>query len=204
MCIRDSPFSDDYLERDAVLVPGASNDVNSEMCYIVRKFHELDDRVDDFEVNVASLARVQFQFTGFLLHEMAQIFTHIVDLNRMICRVQNNVIQTGNVSDMQGLFAWRLVSVERFVKLLQKYKVSTVVLRLYLKDSITLLTRQRELLIAHQRHNWNGNTDDTEPDDDAFWQQIGERVPLSQEQMRIIQFGGHFRYFDRLIGVVPL
>lgn len=41
----------------------------------------------------------------------------------------------------------------------QKYKLSTVVLRLYLKDNITLLTRQRELLIAHQRSAWNNNSD---------------------------------------------
>lgn len=150
----DDPFNVDYDERDGDIVPSASTDLNSEMCHIVRKYHELDERVDDFEVNVASLARVQFQFTGFLLHEMAQIYVQMIELNRQITEVQDRVFNSSIDKDKKGLYIWKIIFVDKFVELLHKYKISTVVLRIYLRDSITLLTRQRELALASERNMW--------------------------------------------------
>ena len=154
----DDPFNGDYDDINGVVVPLGDSNLNDDMCHIVRKFHELDERVDDFEVNVASLARIQFQFTGFLLHEMAQIYVQMVELNRQICQTQEMTLATGIQKDIKGLYVWRILFAGKFAKLLQKYKISTVVLRLYLKDSITLLTRQREIALAHQRETWSNIT----------------------------------------------
>lgn len=185
----EDPFDEEYDDMEVIVAPGGNLDLNNELCYVVRKLHELCDRVNDFEVNVASLARVQFQFTGFLLHEMAHIYMQMVELNRQISQVQNRVYESNFEADIKGLSVWRLLFIEKFVELLQKYKLSTVVLRLYLKDSITLLTRQRELLLTHQRTSWNPNGDNAETDDPNFWQQFGDRIQISPDQMRIIQFG---------------
>ena len=155
----EDPFSDVDDDQDYVVAPGVNREINSEMCHIVRKFHELNDHIDDFEVNVASLVRVQFQFTGFLLHEMTQTYMQMIELNRQICLVQKTVQESGNIDYQKGLLIWRLLFIDKFIMVVQKYKLSTVVLRLYLKDNITLLTRQRELLIAHQRSAWNNNND---------------------------------------------
>lgn len=184
----EDPFDEEYDELNVVVAPGANHDLNNELCHIVKKFHELYDRVNDFEVNVASLARVQFQFTGFLLHEMAQIYMQMVDLNRQICQVQKFAFDSGLESSIKGFSIWRLLFIERFAALVKKYKLSTVVLRLYLKDSITLLTRQRELFLSHQRSTWN-STNENEEEDPMFWQQFGDRVQVSPDQMRIIQLG---------------
>lgn len=184
----EDPFDEEYEELDVVVAPGANHDLNNELCHIVRKFHELYDRVNDFEVNVASLARVQFQFTGFLLHEMAQIYMQMIDLNRQICQIQKFTFDSGSESSIKGFSIWRLLFIERFAALVKKYKLSTVVLRLYLKDSITLLTRQRELFLSHQRSTWN-STNENEEEDPMFWQQFGDRVQISPDQMRIIQLG---------------
>lgn len=185
----EDPFDEEYDGLDNVVAPGANSNLNNELCYIVRKLHELDDRANDFEVNVASLARVQFQFTGFLLHEMAQIYMQMVELNRQISQIQSRVYESNVEADIKGLSVWRLLFIEKFVELLQKYKLSTVVLRLYLKDSITLLTRQRELLLAHQRTSWNANNDNENSDDPAIWRQFENNMQMTPDQMRIIQFG---------------
>ncbi|GAV51309.1 hypothetical protein ZYGR_0AD04920 [Zygosaccharomyces rouxii] len=185
----EDPFDEEYDEVDVVVAPGADHDLNNELCHIVRKFHELYDRVNDFEVNVASLARVQFQFTGFLLHEMAQIYMQMVDLNRQTSQIQKFTYDSGLEASIKGFSIWRLLFIERFAALVKKYKLSTVVLRLYLKDSITLLTRQRELFLAHQRSTWNPANDNEEEEDPMFWQQFGDRVQISPDQMRIIQLG---------------
>ncbi|AQZ18730.1 GRR1 (YJR090C) [Zygosaccharomyces parabailii] len=183
----EDPYDEEYDDINVVVAPGADHDLNNELCLIVRKFHELFDRVNDFEVNVASLARVQFQFTGFLLHEMAQVYMQMVDLNRQISQIQKFTYDSGLEASIKGFSIWRLLFIERFAAMVKKYKLSTVVLRLYLKDSITLLTRQRELFLAHQRSTWNPNNDNEE--DPIFWQQFGDRVQLSPDQMRIIQLG---------------
>lgn len=185
----EDPFEEEYDDLEATIAPGANSELNNELCYIVRKLHEVDDRVNDFEVNVASLARVQFQFTGFLLHEMGQIYMQMVELNRQISLIQERIYSGDNISDINGYSIWRLMFIEKFVDLLKKYKLSTVVLRLYLKDSITLLTRQREILLAQQRTSWNPNGDNEETNDPNFWQQFGDRIQISPDQMRIIQFG---------------
>lgn len=185
----EDPFDEEYDGLDNVVAPGANSNLNNELCYIVRKLHELDDRANDFEVNVASLARVQFQFTGFLLHEMAQIYMQMVELNRQISQIQSRVYESNVEADIKGLSVWRLLFIEKFVELLQKYKLSTVVLRLYLKDSITLLTRQRELLLAHQRTSWNANNDNENSDDPAIWRQFENNMQMTPDQMHIIQFG---------------
>ena len=155
----EDPFSDANDDQEYIVAPGVNREINNEMCHIVRKFHELNDHIDDFEVNVASLVRVQFQFTGFLLHEMTQTYMQMIELNRQICLVQKTVQESGNTDYQKGLLIWRLLFIDKFVMVVQKYKLSTVVLRLYLKDNITLLTRQRELLIAHQRSAWNNNNE---------------------------------------------
>ncbi|GAV56191.1 hypothetical protein ZYGR_0BA00970 [Zygosaccharomyces rouxii] len=185
----EDPFDEEYDEVDVVVAPGADHDLNNELCHIVRKFHELYDRINDFEVNVASLARVQFQFTGFLLHEMAQIYMQMIDLNRQISQIQKFTYDSGLEASIRGFSIWKLLFIERFAALVKKYKLSTVVLRLYLKDSITLLTRQRELFLAHQRSTWNPANDNEEEEDPMFWQQFGDRVQISPDQMRIIQLG---------------
>lgn len=205
----DDPFNGEYEETDGDVVPGANRDLNSEMCHIVRKFHELDERVDDFEVNVASLARIQFQFTGFLLHEMTQSYIQMVDLNRQICQIQERVYASGNLQDIKGLLIWRVLFADKFNELVQKYKVSTVVLRFYLKDCITLLTRQREIALAYERNTF-ANNDNNEnalsnnnnvavtntnqsfinaERDVTNINELRDRMPLTAEQMRIIQFG---------------
>ncbi|CCF59130.1 hypothetical protein KAFR_0G00970 [Kazachstania africana CBS 2517] len=217
----EDPFNSEYDDIDPEIAAGANRDLNSDMCHIVRRFHELDEHIDDFEVNVASLARVQYQFTGFLLHEMAQTFIQMVELNRLINLVQDRVYEAKIERDLKGLYIWRILFADKFTELLHKFKISTVVLRLYLKDSIMLLTRQREIALANERNVWNntetnnnninlnmnlmGAIDESNNDNATannftrlndptregvgFWQQLGERVPLTADQMRIIQFG---------------
>ncbi|KAL3230201.1 SCF E3 ubiquitin ligase complex F-box protein GRR1 [Nakaseomyces bracarensis] len=184
----DDPFDEDYNTRDSVVAPGANTGLNSELCHIVKKFHRLDDQICDFEVNVSSLARVQFQFTGFLLHEMAQAYMNMVEINRQIWHIQKTNLESGVESDLKAIVIWRMLFVDKFAALLLKYQVSTVVLRLYLKDSITLLTRQRELFLAHQRTPWNPTIVEETPDSN-YWQLVGDRIQLLPEQMRTIQFG---------------
>lgn len=184
----DDPFDEDYNTRDSVVAPGANTGLNSELCHIVKKFHRLDDQICDFEVNVSSLARVQFQFTGFLLHEMAQAYMNMVEINRQIWHIQKTTLEAGVESDLKALVIWRMLFVDKFAALLLKYQVSTVVLRLYLKDSITLLTRQRELFLAHQRTPWNPTIVEETPDSN-YWQLVGDRIQLLPEQMRTMQFG---------------
>lgn len=185
----EDPFDEEYDESEGTVAPGTRHNLNSEFCHIVRKFHELDDRVDDFEVNVASLARVQFQFTGFLLHEMVHIHMQMIELNRQITEIQRNVLQSGIESDIKGVSIWRLLFTEKFTELLRKFKLSTVVLRLYLKDSITLLTRQRELILAHQRNAWD-NIGGEEADNNNrpnILDQVGV-MPLSTDELNMLQF----------------
>lgn len=156
----EDPFDEKYDDTDGIIAPEVNISLNHDLCQVVRKYHELDDRVDDFEVNVASLARVQFQFTGFLLHEMAQIHHQMLELNRHIVNIQTTTINNANEKDIKGLTVWRLIFTDRFLDLLQKYKFSTVVLRLYLRESITVLTRQREMYLNQQRDDWEGTTGD--------------------------------------------
>ncbi|CCH62907.1 hypothetical protein TBLA_0I02490 [Henningerozyma blattae CBS 6284] len=153
----EDPFDEEYDDTDGTIAPGANSNLNHDLCQVVRKYHELDDRVDDFEVNVASLARVQFQFTGFLLHEMAQIHHQMLELNRHIVTIQNNTTNLGVEDDIKGVGIWRMLFTDKFLELLNKYKFSTVVLRLYLRESITVLTRQREIYLNQQRTEWGDN-----------------------------------------------
>lgn len=150
--------NDSYQDEvNPIMVPNGTRDLNDEVCHVLANLRNLDERVDDFEVNVASLARIQFQFTGFLLHEMTQVYTTMIELNRQLNIIQNNVVESGNEKNIKGLYVWRVVFLDRFQQVLQKYKISTVVLRIYLKDNITLLTRQRELAIAYERDSAENN-----------------------------------------------
>lgn len=184
----EEPFDEEFNNYDPIVAPGGTNDLNEELRHIVKRFHQLDDRVCDFEVNVASLARVQFQFTGFLLHEMTHTYMLMVDLNRQITSIQNNVLQERRSANVKAYMVWRLLFVDKFAEVLQNYKLSTVVLRLYLKDSITLLTRQRELILAHQRSIWS-LPEGTTPDDSNIWRQIGEGSQWSEDQLQALQSG---------------
>ncbi|EDO17905.1 hypothetical protein Kpol_1010p20 [Vanderwaltozyma polyspora DSM 70294] len=184
----EDPFDEEYDDAEGIVAPNANSILNSELCHIVRKFHELDDRVDDFEVNVASLARVQFQFTGFLLHEMVQIHMQMIDINRQITEIQKGVLESENENNIKGVLIWRLLFTEKFSELLQKFKLSTVVLRLYLKDSITLLTRQRELILANRRNTWNTGEGDEQPTRSNLLDQINT-VSLSADELNILQLG---------------
>ncbi|KAK5958964.1 SCF ubiquitin ligase complex subunit GRR1 PWA37_003641 [Arxiozyma heterogenica] len=193
----EDPFNESFEEREPVVVPHGSREINSEMYHIVRKFHEIDERIDDFEVNVASLARVQFQFTGFLLHEMTQLYLQMIELNRQLSEVQNRVKISNNEKDIKGLFVWRMMFHNKFSKLLQKYKISTVVLRIYLKDSITFLTRQREWAIEMENMNFvnasnnNNVTENNNVTDDIrqspLLRQLVGRASLTPDQIRLIQ-----------------
>lgn len=185
------PFNESFEEREPVVVPDGSREINSEMYYIVRKLHEIDERIDDFEVNVASLARVQFQFTGFLLHEMTQLYLQMIELNRQLSEVQNRVKISNNEKDIKGLFVWRMMFHNKFSKLLQKYKISTVVLRIYLKDSITFLTRQREWAIEMENMNFLNASNNNNVTDDIrqspLLRQLVGRASLTPDQIRLIQ-----------------
>lgn len=195
----EDPNSEEFGGVDGIVAPEASDDLNGELAQMVRKFHDLQERVSDFEVNVASLSRVQFQFAGSLLNEMAHIYFQMVDLNRCISQIQSRVYDVGVERDVKGLTIWRLIWLEKFDQLLEKYKLATVVLRLYLKDSIAALTRQREMVIARQRATWEAEnregdrltsvndlaTRDPEVEGgDGFWQRFEIR-----NEMRIIQLG---------------
>ena len=147
----EEPFLPEFEEIDPDVAPGATSVINSEVCHIIRKFHELDERLEDFEVNVASLSRVQFQFTGFLLHEMTQLYIFMIELNRQTFQLQERVFSSEVEKDKKGFYIWRILYIDRFAELLQRYKIATIVLRLYLKDSVTLLTRQREAALATNR-----------------------------------------------------
>ncbi|CCK69897.1 SCF ubiquitin ligase complex subunit GRR1 KNAG_0D01450 [Huiozyma naganishii CBS 8797] len=148
----EDPYAYEYEDTNVIMAPGGNRDLNEEMLHVTRKYHELNERIDDFEVNVASLARIQFQFTGFLLHEMAQIYIQMVELNRLICQIQDRVFASGIQSDIDSLYVWRHIHFDKFQILLGKYQVTTVVLRLYLKESIAAFTRQREIILANERN----------------------------------------------------
>lgn len=197
----DDPDCEQYAGVDGCVAPEASEDLNSELAQMVRKFHHLQERVCDFEVNVASMVRVQFQFAGALLNEMTHIYFQMVDLNRCISQIQNRVYDVGIANDVKGLTIWRIMWFEKFEHLLEKYELTTVVLRLYLRDNVAALTRQRELFLARQRAALDismrpaegGNSEepsnsdvweDALEDRNGFWQRFDMR-----NDMRMIQFG---------------
>ena len=193
----EDTFNESVEEVEPVIVPDATRELNSEVYHIVRKYYELDERVDDFEVNVASLARVQFQFTGFLLHEMTQLYLQMIELNRQLNEIQNRVKTSKNEKDIRGLFVWRIIFGDKFFKLLQKYKITTVVLRIYLKDSITFLTRQREWALEIENLNslspsnngdviTNTNISEDVRESPLIRQLVG-RTSLTSDQIRLLQ-----------------
>ncbi|SCU91208.1 LADA_0F08702g1_1 [Lachancea dasiensis] len=147
----EDPDAEQFEGVDGCVAPEASADLNSELAQMVRKFHDLQERVCDFEVNVASMVRVQFQFAGALLNEMTQIYFQMVDLNRCISQIQSRVYEMGDEKNLKGLTIWRIIWQEKFDHMLEKYELTTVVLRLYLRDNVAALTRQRELFLARQR-----------------------------------------------------
>ncbi|CCD24370.1 SCF ubiquitin ligase complex subunit GRR1 NDAI_0D00560 [Naumovozyma dairenensis CBS 421] len=187
----DDPFQERFNNGEVIVAPGATRELNRQLCHAIKKFHELFDRVEDFEVNVASLARVQFQFTGFLLQEMSNIYLQLDDWNNLLARMQMETYRSGIEENIRGFYTWKLSFVEKPEKALEKFEISTVVLRLYLKDSLALLARQRELILAQQRNGWNANGNGNQGENGApdAVQNINDRAPLSPEQMRILQFG---------------
>ncbi|CEP64570.1 SCF ubiquitin ligase complex subunit GRR1 LALA0_S12e01970g [Lachancea lanzarotensis] len=155
----EDPDADQFAGIDGCVAPEASEDLNSELAQMVRKFHDIQERVCDFEVNVASMVRVQFQFAGALLNEMTHIYFQMVDLNRCISQIQSRVYDMRDDRNLKGLTIWRIIWQEKFDHMLEKYELTTVVLRLYLRDNVAALTRQRELFLARQRiptENSNG------------------------------------------------
>ncbi|GMM56678.1 SCF ubiquitin ligase complex subunit [Maudiozyma humilis] len=148
----DDPFNVMFEDTDPVACVDVSPSLNSELCQIVRKFHEIDERVDDFEVNVASLARIQYQYTGFLLNEMVHLYMLMVDLNHDILEIEQGVLSSGIDAHLKGYFVWATFMKKSFLNLEHKYMISTIVLRLYLKDSVTLITRQREAALNSERN----------------------------------------------------
>ncbi|CCE63151.1 hypothetical protein TPHA_0E00560 [Tetrapisispora phaffii CBS 4417] len=177
------PFDEEYDERDGIVAPGASNNVNSELAHVIRRYNEMDDRIDDFEVNVASLARVQFQFTGFLVHEMLQIYTQMIELNRQLVDTQRIILESNITADIKGLSIFKLIFTERFRNILKKFELSSVVLRLYLRDSISVLTRQREIVLAHLTNDGEMNEDGMirGPDDE-------NALPIPNTNLGMLQF----------------
>ncbi|CAR24093.1 SCF ubiquitin ligase complex subunit GRR1 [Lachancea thermotolerans CBS 6340] len=198
----EDPDSEQFAGRDGCVAPEASEDLNCELAQMVRKFHDLQERVCDFEVNVASMVRVQFQFAGALLNEMTHIYFQMVDLNRCISQIQTRVYDMGDEKNLKGLTIWRIIWQEKFEHMLEKYELTTVVLRLYLRDNVAALTRQRELFLARQRATLEASdrqerdpesplpqTDivawNSDPDDRGNpWRRF--EVP---NEMRLIQFG---------------
>lgn len=148
----DDPFNVEFEDTDPIACVDVSPTLNSELCQIVRKFHEIDERVEDFEVNVASLARIQYQYTGFLLNEMVQLYMLMVDLNHDVLEIEREVLSAGIDAHLKGYFVWATFMKKSFMNLEHKYMISTIVLRLYLKDSVALITRQREAALNSERH----------------------------------------------------
>lgn len=92
----EDPFNESFGRMEPVIISDGSREINSEMYHIVRKFHKLAERVDDFKVNIASLAMVQSQFTGLLLHDVTQLYLQMIELNRQLSGVQNMVMVSIN------------------------------------------------------------------------------------------------------------
>ncbi|AET39694.1 SCF ubiquitin ligase complex subunit GRR1 Ecym_4673 [Eremothecium cymbalariae DBVPG len=151
----EEPFRTEWRDHDGIVAPRASNDLNSELADIVRKFHALNDRIADFEVNVSSIIRIQFQYTGSMLAEMSHIYMLLVDLNRTICDIQKRIYEINNLRDVKAITIWRMLWTPRFEEMLKKYKLDTVVLRLYLKNNVAVLTRQREVALLRARTLWD-------------------------------------------------
>ncbi|AAS53077.1 AER398Wp [Eremothecium gossypii ATCC 10895] len=151
----EEPFRSEWRDHDGIVAPRASNDLNSELADIVRKFHALNDRIADFEVNVSSIIRIQFQYTGSMLAEMSHIYMLLVDLNRTICDIQKRIYEINNPRDVKAITIWRMLWTPRFEEMLRKYKLDTVVLRLYLKNNVAVLTRQREVALLRARTLWD-------------------------------------------------
>ncbi|SCV03904.1 LANO_0G06964g1_1 [Lachancea nothofagi CBS 11611] len=197
----EDPDSEQYAGVDGCVAPEASEDLNSELAQMVRKFHDLQERVCDFEVNVASMVRVQFQFAGALLNEMTHIYFQMVDLNRCISQIQSRVYDMGDEKNLKGLTIWRIIWQEKFDHMLEKYELTTVVLRLYLRDNVAALTRQRELFLARQRvpvdqqnRLEGGESASSPPDANAWPADQGDRSNPwrrfeMRNEMRMIQFG---------------
>lgn len=165
----EDPDAEQFAGLDGCVAPEASEDLNSELAQMVRKFHDLQERVCDFEVNVASMVRVQYQFAGALLNEMTHIYFQMVDLNRCISQIQTRVYDIAEERNLKGLTIWRIIWQEKFDHMLEKYELTTVVLRLYLRDNVAALTRQRELFLARQRAALDatiGQEEDEEDDEE--------------------------------------
>ncbi|AMD22997.1 HHR228Cp [Eremothecium sinecaudum] len=157
----EEPFRNEWRDNDGIVAPRASNDLNSELADIVRKFHALNDRIADFEVNVSSIIRIQFQYTGSMLAEMSHIYMLLVDLNRTICDIQKRIYEINNPRDVKAITIWRVIWTPRFEEILRKYKLDTIVLRLYLKNNVAVLTRQREVALLRARTLWDSEQNST-------------------------------------------
>ncbi|SSD60335.1 related to SCF E3 ubiquitin ligase complex F-box protein GRR1 [Saccharomycodes ludwigii] len=153
-----------YDDPVFTVAPGASRQINMELCEIVRKIALLQKKIADFEVNVASISRVQFQFAGCLINTMVSIYNEMHNLNRKIARLQSSIYSNGsgidNERDLIGIAFWRFWWRKKIFESFANYRLSTVALRLYLKENIAALTRYREISIARYREQWNETNGD--------------------------------------------
>ena len=166
----ENPLDPRFADRYVTVAPPASADINNELADVMRKYYKILDRVTDFEVNVASLCRIQFQYCGTLIAEMSSIYITFVDLNRYISEIYQRVKTSRIEDDLIGFLFWKKICSGRFNDLIWKFKVTALVLRIYVKESLTVLTRQREIVLQRARETWNrennANPEDAEGDID--------------------------------------
>lgn len=151
----DNPLDPRFADRYVTVAPPASPNINNELADVIRKFRKILNRVLDFEVNVASLCRIQFQYCGTLIAEMSSIYITFVDLNRYISEIYQRIKASEDQQDLLGFVLWKKWWSPCFKDLMRSFKITALVLRIYVKESLTVLTRQRELVLQRARETWD-------------------------------------------------
>lgn len=179
----ESPLEPRFSDSYVVVAPPASVDINNELADVIRKHRKLLDRISDFEVNVASLCRIQFQYCGTLIAEMSSIYMMFVDLNRYISEIHQRVLSTDINNDRIGYIYWKELWSLRFEKLVWKFKVTALVLRIYVKESLTVLTRQRELVLQRARETLNREGQEAQDIDGDIDMGVNMLLPLENDNV---------------------
>lgn len=160
----DNPLDPRFTDRYVTVAPPASSNINNELADVIRKFRKILNRVLDFEVNVASLCRIQFQYCGTLIAEMSSIYITFVDLNRYISEIYQRIKASEEPKDLLGFVLWKKWWSPCFKDLMRNFKITALVLRIYVKESLTVLTRQRELVLQRARETWDREAANDLPD----------------------------------------
>ncbi|CDO94361.1 unnamed protein product [Kluyveromyces dobzhanskii CBS 2104] len=160
----NNPLDPRFIDRYVTVAPPASSNINNELADVIRKFRKILNRVLDFEVNVSSLCRIQFQYCGTLIAEMSSIYITFVDLNRYISEIYQRITSANDQKDLLGFVLWKKWWCPCFKDLMRNFKITALVLRIYVKESLTVLTRQRELVLQRARETWDREAANDLPD----------------------------------------